>query len=144
MAYKNLVITPLNVKNVSKTKISQFYKGFSTIDESTTNVKLYDFELIKQDILNEFNTRKGERLMYPNFGSIIWDLIFEPLTPTVRQFIAEDVDRIVNSDPRVIPTFINIVEQDFGFLIELTLTYSGSDVSENMLLKFDKNAGLAV
>jgi len=82
--------------------------------------------------------------MYPNFGSIIWDLIFEPLTPTVRQFIAEDVDRIVNSDPRVIPTFINIVEQDFGFLIELTLTYSGSDVSENMLLKFDKNAGLAV
>lgn len=144
MAYKNLVITPPSVKNVSKTKTSQFYRGFSTVDESTTNVKLYDFDLIKQDILNQFNTRKGERVMYPNEGTIIWDLIFEPLTADVKQLIANDIDRILNSDPRVVPTLINIVEQDYGFLLELTLTYSGSDVSENMILNFDKNSGLAV
>ena len=75
MAYKNIVITPPNLKNVTTTKTSQFYKGFSTVDDTTTNVKLYDYELIKQDILNQFNTRKGERLMNPNFGSIVWDLI---------------------------------------------------------------------
>ena len=144
MAYKNLVITPPTVKNTSKVKTSQFYKGFSTIDESTTNVKLYDFDLIKQDLLNQFNTRKGERLMNPNHGSVIWDLIFEPLTAEVRQLIANDIDRIVNSDPRVTPTLVNIVEQDYGFLLELTLTYNGSDVSDNMILNFNKNAGLAV
>ncbi len=143
MAYKNLVITPPQLKNVSKTKTSQFYKGFSTVDESTNNVNLYDFDLIKQDILNQFNTRKGERVMYPNEGTIIWDLIFEPLTSDVRQLIADDIDRIVNSDPRVTPTLINIVEQDYGFLLELTLTYVGTDVSENMILSFDRSSNLA-
>ncbi len=143
MAYKNLVITPPQLKNVSKTKTSQFYKGFSTVDESTNNVNLYDFDLIKQDILNQFNTRKGERVMYPNEGTIIWDLIFEPLTSDVRQLIADDIDKIVNSDPRVTPTLINIVEQDYGFLLELTLTYVGTDVSENMILSFDRSSSLA-
>ena len=144
MAYKNIVITPPNIKNVSKTKTTQFYKGFSTVDESSTNVKLYDFDLIKQDLLNQFNTRKGERLMNPQFGSIIWDLLFEPLTVEIKQLIANDIDRILASDPRVTPTFVNIVEQDYGFLLELTLAYGGTDVSDSMILSFDKNAGLAV
>lgn len=143
MAYKNLVITPPNVNNVTTKKTSQFYKGFSTVDESTTNVKIYDYELIKQDILNQFNTRKGERVMNPVFGSVIWDLIYEPLTPAVKQQIAADIDRILASDPRVIPTRVNIVEQDYGFLLELTLTYKNTDVSDNMILSFDKRVGLA-
>jgi phage baseplate assembly protein W len=143
MAYKNTVITPPNVNNVTTNQRSQFYRGFSTVDENSTNIKLYDFELIKQDILNQFNVRKGERVMNPAFGSIIWDLIYEPLTPNVKQQISSDIDRILNSDPRVIPTLVNIVEQDYGFLIEITLTYQGTDVSDSMILSFDKRVGLA-
>ncbi len=143
MAYKNTIITPPNLNNVTTRQNSQFYKGFSTVDESTTNVKLYDFDLIKQDILNQFNTRKGERVMNPAFGSVIWDLIYEPLTPGVKQQISSDIDRILNSDPRVVPTLINIVEQDYGFLLEITLSYLGTDVSDSMILSFDKRVGLA-
>ena len=143
MAYKNIVITPPNLKNVTTTKTSQFYKGFSTVDDTTNNVKLYDYELIKQDILNQFNIRKGERIMNPNFGSIIWDLIYEPLTPNVKQQISSDIDRILATDPRVIPTQVNIVEQDYGFLLEITLSYRGTDVSDSMILSFDKRVGLA-
>lgn len=143
MAYKNTVITPPNLNNVTTNQRSQFYRGFSTVDENSTNIKLYDFELIKQDMLNQFNVRKGERVMNPVFGSIIWDLIYEPLTPNVKQQISSDVDRILNSDPRVIPTQVNIVEQDYGFLIEITLTYRGTDVSDSMILSFDKRVGLA-
>lgn len=143
MAYKNIVITPPNLNNVTTTQNSQFYRGFSTVDDTTTNVKLYDHELIKQDILNQFNTRKGERVMNPAFGSVIWDLIYEPLTPNVKQQISADIDRILNSDPRVIPTLVNIVEQDYGFLLEITLSYKGTDVSDSMILSFDKRVGLA-
>ncbi len=143
MAYKNTIITPPNLNNVTTRQNSQFYKGFSTVDESTTNVKLYDFDLIKQDILNQFNTRKGERVMNPAFGSVIWDLIYEPLTPGVKQQISSDIDRILNSDPRVVPTLVNIVEQDYGFLLEITLSYLGTDVSDSMILSFDKRVGLA-
>lgn len=143
MAYKNIVITPPNLNNVTTKQNSQFYRGFSTVDDTTTNVKLYDHELIKQDILNQFNTRKGERIMNPAFGSVIWDLIYEPLTPNVKQQISADIDRILNSDPRVIPTLVNIVEQDYGFLLEITLSYKGTDVSDSMILSFDKRVGLA-
>lgn len=143
MAYKNIVITPPNLNNVTTKQNSQFYRGFSTVDDTTTNVKLYDHELIKQDILNQFNTRKGERVMNPAFGSVIWDLIYEPLTPNVKQQISADIDRILNSDPRVVPTLVNIVEQDYGFLLEITLSYTGTDVSDSMILSFDKRVGLA-
>jgi phage baseplate assembly protein W len=143
MAYKNIVITPPNLQNVTTKKTSQFYKGFSTLDENSTSVKLFDHDVIKQDLINQFNTRKGERVMNPNFGSVIWDLIYEPLTPAVKQQISSDIDRILASEPRVVPTLVNIVEQDYGFLLELTLTYKGLDVSDSMILQFDKNVGLS-
>jgi phage baseplate assembly protein W len=81
--------------------------------------------------------------MNPNFGSVVWDLIYEPLTPNVKQQISADIDRILASDPRVIPTLVNIVEQDYGFLLEITLSYKGTDVSDGMILSFDKRVGLA-
>ena len=64
------------------------YKGFSTIDQ-TKKFRLTDFELVKQDLLNHFSIRKGEKLMNPNFGSIIWNMLFEPLTADVKSTIVE-------------------------------------------------------
>jgi phage baseplate assembly protein W len=81
--------------------------------------------------------------MNPNFGLVVWDLIYEPLTPNVKQQISADVDRILASDPRVTPTQVNIIEQDYGFLLEVTLSYKGTDVSDGMILSFDKRVGLA-
>lgn len=143
MAYKTIVVTPQQVGNFTNVKTSQFYRGFSTLDPTTTNVKLYDYELVKQDLLNQFNTRKGERVMNPEFGSIIWDLIYEPLTDNIKQQIADDIDRILSSDPRFTPTGVNIVEQDYGFLIELTITYKNTNNSDSMILSFDRSVGLA-
>jgi phage baseplate assembly protein W len=88
MAHKNIVLKPNNIKSQATVKSSQFYKGFSTVDESAISTRLYDFELVKQDLLNQFNTRRGERVMNPSFGTIIWDLLYEPLTPNVKQQIA--------------------------------------------------------
>ena len=51
------------------------YKGFSTIDQ-TKKFRLTDIDLVKRDLLNHFSIRKGEKLMTPNFGSIIWNMLF--------------------------------------------------------------------
>lgn len=144
MAYKKIEINPADGGHQIVVKQAQFYKGFSTIDETSTSVKLYDYELIKQDLLNHFNTRRGERLMNPTYGTIIWDLLFEPLTPAVKQQIADDVNRILASEPRVIPTSVSITQGDYGFRIELTLSYVGTDISDNMIVSFDKNVGISV
>ena len=47
------------------------YRGYNTVDNQTTKTRLEDEELIKRDLINHFNIRKGEKLMRPDFGTII-------------------------------------------------------------------------
>lgn len=140
MAYKNLVITPPKYKNQDTSKNSQFYRGFSTVDATSSSVTLFDRELIKQDLLNNFNIRKGESLMNPTFGTIIWDVIYEPLTYELKDSLKEDITAILKNDPRVNILAVNVVEQDFGILLEITLNYVDTDQTENISLKFDKTS----
>ena len=42
------------------------YKGFSTVAGGKSN-QLYDLDLIKQDLINHFYTRKGERAYKTKF-----------------------------------------------------------------------------
>jgi phage baseplate assembly protein W len=77
------------------------FKGYSTVEKSWGNFKLYDMELAKRDLLNELYTRKGERLMSPTFGYIIWDVLFDPLTNDTIDIVKEDTLRIVTKDPRL-------------------------------------------
>ena len=49
----------------------QTFKGFSS-KADRSNYKLYDFELIKQDLINRLSVRKGERVENPEFGTIIY------------------------------------------------------------------------
>lgn len=142
MAYKNIVITPNNVSSQASVQKSQFYRGFSTANDKSLTTKIYDFELIEQDIMNMFQTKKGERVMNPEFGTVIWSLIYEPFTADVKQLISEDVTRILNYDPRVTPTRIEITEADYGMIIEATLFYKLEDVSRDMRFAFDKELGL--
>ena len=75
MPYKNIELNPVSYTETQRDTRYHLYKGFSTNDNLNPSSKLFDFDLIKQNIINHFNTKKGERLMNPEFGTIIWDLI---------------------------------------------------------------------
>lgn len=77
------------------------FKGYSTVGKEWGNFKIYDIELAKRDLLNEIYTRKGERLMSPTYGYIVWDVLFDPLTDDIINIIREDTLRIVSRDPRL-------------------------------------------
>ena len=141
MAYKNIEING-TTNNASPVKQSQFYTGYSTVNASATSVRLYDYEVVKQDLLNQFNTRQGERVMNPTFGTIIWDLLFEPFTEAVKQMVVDDVNRICNSDPRAVPIQMNIDQQEYGLLLEVTIQYVGTDQTSSMRLSFDRSVGI--
>jgi phage baseplate assembly protein W len=112
------------------------YKGFST-QAGNRNFRLADFDLIKQDILNHFNIRKGEKLMRPNFGTIIWNVLHEPFTEDLKSVITQDVKAIASYDPRVSFDNIIITEFDQGLQIELQLRYVLSNQTNVMLLNFN-------
>lgn len=121
---------------------SRAYRGISTVDPDATNWVLYDIALIKQDLLNHFNIQKGEKLSDPEFGTIIWAAIYEPLTDAIKEAIVDDVTRIINYDPRVGVESIVIDEYDNGIQIECTLTYLNYNISESLRIAFDENAGI--
>jgi phage baseplate assembly protein W len=118
------------------------YKGFSTVNTNTENYNLYDFELIKQDLFNHFYTRQGERLMQPDFGTIIWDLLFEPLTPEIKNLVLENINQIVNYDPRVKAENVTVTAYDQGIQVQCTLIFLPYNISQTLQLRFDQANGL--
>ena len=122
---------------------SRTYRGFSTVNPDATSYVLYDMELIKQDIINNFHIRQGELLSNPEFGTIIWDVLFEPLTERLQTAIAENITQVINSDPRVSVDSITVDQYESGIQIECTLTYLPYNISESMRLTFDENNGFA-
>jgi phage baseplate assembly protein W len=118
------------------------YKGFSTVNTNTENYNLYDFELIKQDLFNHFYTRQGERLMQPEFGTIIWDLLFEPLTPEIKNLVLENINQIINYDPRVKSENVIVTAYDQGIQVQCTLIFLPYNISQTLQLRFDQANGL--
>ena len=92
-------------------------------------------------MLNHFYIRRGEKLSDPEFGCILWELLFEPLTEQVRADIIENVNLIIDSEPRVSADKILIDEYEHGIALYCELTYLPYNISETMRINFDKNAG---
>lgn len=136
--YKNLTIFSIENKEPVKSKR---YKGISTI-VNPKNYTIYDLALIKQDIVNHFHIRQGEKLENPTFGTIIWDVLFEPLTETLKEAIIKNVTDIVNYDPRVSVDSVIVDSYESGIQIECILTYLPYSISETLRLRFDESAGL--
>ena len=120
---------------------SRAYRGISTVDPNANGFNLYDLALIKQDITNLFHIRQGEKLENPEFGTIVWDALYEPLTEDLKEAIAENVTEIVNYDPRVTVNNVTIDQYESGLQISVSLTYLPYNISESLLLTFDQNAG---
>ena len=139
--YEKIVLKgPSGRANVPMAKT---YKGFSTVSQETKSFSLYDFALIKQDLINHFHVRQGERLENPEFGTAIWDYIFEPLTEESRLAIIQDVETIINYDPRITSSEPAVITQyESGLQIECRLTYLPYNIQESIRLKFDQANGL--
>jgi len=119
------------------------YKGFSTIDQFK-KFRLTDAELIKRDLLNHFAIRKGEKLMNPNFGSIIWNILFEPLTADVKALIVEDIQRVVSYDPRVRVDNVLVDQLDVGLQVQIELTFLPDNYSDVLALQFNRELNSVV
>lgn len=125
--------------NISTDSDKKSYKGFSTVSNSSEGFSLYDFELIKQDIINHFHIKQGEKLSDPTFGTIIWDVLFEPFTDEIKQAIVENVTEIVNYDPRISAQSVVVDTYESGIQIECVLTYLPYNISEALQFKFDQS-----
>lgn len=135
----------IKIRGVNQVQVppqTKTYKGFSTVSPLSESYGLYDLQLIKQDILNHFHIRLGERLEQPDFGTVIWDVLFEPLTDQMKETITKDVETVINYDPRVKADQIIVTAYESGIQIECTLVYYPYNIQESLQFKFDQANGL--
>jgi phage baseplate assembly protein W len=116
--------------------MANMYKGFSTVGR-TKKYRLTDQDLIKQDLINHFYIRKGEKLMNPNFGTIIWNVLFEPMTDDLKAVIIADIKQVASYDPRLSIDNVVVTEFEQGIQVELQLRYVESNQINVMNLRFD-------
>ncbi len=115
--------------------------GFSTQEmQGKRGWTVYDVDLIKRDLLNHFHTRRGERLMLPTYGTIIWDKLFEPFTEGTKQEIVDDVIRIVRTDSRVKLQAVDVSTSTYGISVAIELKYESWDAVGTFALEFDRRS----
>jgi phage baseplate assembly protein W len=112
--------------------------GFSTIDRNKT-FTLVDFPLIKRDLLNAFNIRQGEIAGRPQYGTILWDFLFENQLPDTQQAIRDEIQRVAAGDPRLYIENINMFPQANGMLIELVVQTVATTSAEILSIFFNQD-----
>ena len=132
---------PLKSTNEKRT---QLFKGFSTVGRDFEDIALYDYELVRADLLNHFNIRKGEKLENPEVGTIIWDSIFEPNTQATSDAIIADVQSIIQQDPRVELESVDVDYFEHGLQVTMSVLYRQLNVQEQLSLNFDETQSLSV
>ncbi len=112
------------------------FRGFSTADRVKPPYTLRDLDLVKQDLLNVFYTRKGERVMRPEYGTIIWDLLMDPSDSSTEKEIRQDVARIVDADPRVEALAVDVFIMDHVVRVEISLNYVLLNTQDILYLEY--------
>lgn len=114
--------------------------GMSTVDKIRAPYTIIDDELVKRDLMNEFYTKRGERVMRPTYGSIIWEILMDPDTVELENAVNEDIKRIVKRDPRVKLLRINTVVAEHTLRSEVQVEFILSGSSDILYLSYSRDA----
>jgi phage baseplate assembly protein W len=72
------------------------------LGQSPLGELVYDVDAINASIENILGTRVGERFFFPEFGSHLWSVLFDPMLPRTEMVIkAEILAAISRWEPRV-------------------------------------------
>ena len=116
------------------------YRGFTTVNKRTAPFTATDIDLVKIDLMNTFNTKRGERVMMPNFGSIIHELIMDPLDGITVDLIKADVEAIINGDPRVALLGGPIItDLDHTVRVEIELNFIAQATADHLYIEFERD-----
>ncbi len=89
-----------------------------------TDIKAdYNMLAIKNSIRSIFNTRPGQRLLYPTFGIFLGGFLFEPITNSTARRIGETILRgITDFENRVQVQNINVIPDADNNTYYITIT----------------------
>ncbi len=82
-------------------------------------------EDIRQSLVILLSTIKGERVMQPDFGANMEELLFEPLTVSFAKKISDQIERaILFYEPRIKTDDISFNQDNENGLVEIRIDYT--------------------
>jgi phage baseplate assembly protein W len=116
--------------------------GFNTIDQFK-KFTLTDENLVIRNFLNALNIKKGELPGLPDYGTNIWNFVFDPQTPELQQTIETEIDRVAAEDPRLLIESVEFYPFNNGLRIEVSVQIAPNTDLERLVLFFDQNTNRA-
>lgn len=102
-------------------------------------------ENIKDSVRIIIGTRKGERVMEPEFGCRIWDYSFETMNYTTLHAMKNEVESsLIRWEPRITDIQVDISDEKAGeglLLIHVGYTVRSTNNLYNMVYPFYINEG---
>lgn len=123
------------VQRSQKTR-KPYFVGFNTVDQPSPPYSLTNIELIKRDLNNHFATPLGSRVMLPNFGTRIFEYLFDPFDEGTKNLIIEDAVRVVQSEPRVQLISVDVYQEDQALNVIMVLLFKPESVTDSLFVSF--------
>lgn len=129
--------------------------GFSTVNGCRGNggdnsgsvlgnkFRLTDQELVVRDLINALNIRQGTKVGQPNYGSSIWDILFEPNTDILQEEVDAEIRRVAAQDPRIIFNQVRVFRSENIIIAELQLAIRPFNVPFIANINLDINTNTA-
>lgn len=113
-----------------------YFVGFNTVGQPNPPYNLNNIELVKRDLENTFATPLGSRVMLPNFGTKIYDYLFDPFDEYTKDAIVADAVNVIQSDPRVELVSIDVFQEDQALNVIMVLLFKPESITDNLFVTF--------
>lgn len=129
-----------NDKIENKAFLGRGWKFPVSFSKTGKQVLLSEFENdVRESLILLLSTTLGERIMRPGYGTIIRDMLFEPLDTTTATLIGEQVKKaILINEPRVFVDRVEATQESLQGKIELSIDYTiiASNTRQNLVFPF--------
>lgn len=105
--------------------------------------RMVDQQLVIQDFINALNIPKGQKVGQPEYGTTVWDYVFEPNTADVQFALENEIRRVASQDPRMIVNFVKAYPQENGILIEVEFAVNPFNQATFLNVFFNSQTSLA-
>jgi len=105
--------------------------------------RLLNSQLVVQDLINALNIRQGEKVGQPNYGSAVWNFLFDPNTVDVQNQLKNEIKRVASQDPRIILNNVNAFPKENGILVEIEMAVAPFNNASLLSIFFNQSTNTA-
>lgn len=132
-----------NQNSEGKAFLGRGWKFPVQFKSGSANLSQYEQD-IKESLTILLSTTRGERVMRPDYGTTVQDLLFEPLDVSTATLVGEEIKKaILLHEPRVFVENVEAVQESLRGFIQVTIEYTiiATNTRANLVFPFYLNEG---